>query len=266
VDPVTGHYSEYRANSDYAGLGIPREGADFFADSLKECERVIYPEDLPKVQTLLNRENILEEVRKNGFYTFQYRLMINGAPRYVSFKAAQLQEHNSPVLVIGINDVDARVKRDQDYERKLTSARNKANLDVLTGVKNKAAYRSFSEHLSQQIAEGQSIEYAIVLCRVDNLAQVNAAQGRPAGDQLIQNVCAVVCDTFVHCPVFRVAGDQFAVIVRGDSLRKIKALSAEMAEAFRSSGLSVSHGVAKYDGTESAASVFARAERLCFGE
>ena len=266
VDPVTGHYSEFRASSDYAGLGIPREGEDFFAESLKECERVIYPQDLPKVRTLLNRENILEEVTKNGVYTFRYRLMINGAPRYVNLKVARLTEHDRPVLVIGINDVDAQMRREQEYERKLVSASQKTNLDTLTGVKNKIAYRDFSEYLSRQIEEGQSVEYAVVLCRVNDLDRVNAAQGRTAGDQLIRDVCAVVCNTFVHCPVFRVAGDQFAVIARGESLRSMDSLIAKMAESCRKSSLSVSYGTAKYDGRGSAAAVFAEAERRCLGE
>ena len=262
IDPGTNHYIEYRASSDYAGLGLPTEGEDFFAQAQKEGRRLVYPEDLSKYQILLTKENILEEIEKNGFFSFQYRLLLDEEPKYVSLKAALVKEQDGWVLVIGVNNIDAQVKREQEYERKLFSARSKANLDTLTGVKNKAAYKNMSEYLSRQIEEGQSLKYAIVLCRVDNIAQVNESKGREAGDQLILDACGLICNTFKHSPVFRVAGDEFAVIAQGHDYESINSLVGKLADK-RTSEFAVSCGMAEYDGTESVASVFTRAEQLC---
>ena len=117
IDPATNHYVEYRASSDYAGLGLPTEGDDFWAQTLIESARHIYSEDVEKILTLITRENIMAEVKENGFYSLQYRLLIDGEPRYVSLKAVLVEEQGKPVLIIGINDIDAQVKQEQDNER-----------------------------------------------------------------------------------------------------------------------------------------------------
>ena len=270
IDPDTGHYMEYRASSAYAGLGVPKSGEDFFSQSQKEGTRLIYPEDLPKFQALLTRENIMSMLRRDGFYAFQYRLLLDGEPRYMSLKAALVEEQDRPLLLIGVNDIDAQVKHEQDYERRLSSARSEANLDALTGVKNRVAYDNMSKMLAHQIEEGETVQYAIVICRVYGLEWVNDAQGRAAGNQLIREACAIICDTFKHSPVFRVAGNRFAAIVEGRDYEHIDELIA-MLEANnqknRESGaVVVAFGMAKYNGRDSVASVFQRAEDLCGGE
>ena len=267
VDPDTGRYSEYTATEDYAGLGIAREGDDLFAQSKKESEKHVYPEDVGKFQSNFTRERVLEEIEKNGQFVLQYRMMLDGEPKYVSAKAVLVEEENGPQIIIGINNVDTQVRREQEYEQKLAAARSRANLDTLTGVKNRTAYENMSENLARQIAGGQPIQYAIVMCRVNDLARVNEEQGREAGDQMIREACAEICQTFKHSPVFRVTGDQFAAIAQGNDYEQIDALMAELEERERISreneGMVITCGMARYDGAESVTEVFARAEAQC---
>ena len=266
VDPETSRYIEYSSTKDYAGLNLPKEGEDFFAQSRKESEKHVYPDDVTKFQTLLTRDNILEEIKKNGYFAFQYRMLLEGEPTYVSLKAALVDEQDGPQLIIGINNIDAQVRREQDYERKLSAARSKANLDTLTGVKNRIAYENMSETLSQQIEGGQSVKYAIALCRVKDVALVNETKGRDAGDQLIRDACAIVCDVFKHSPVFRVAGDEFAAIAQGHDFECVDELVARMKETGENGEIAISCGMAKYNETERVSAVFARAEHLCRAE
>ena len=266
VDPVTSHYVEYSATADYAALGVPPEGDDFFAQSRKESERHIYPEDLEKFQTLLTRENVMREVEKNGFYSFNYRMLMNGEPVYLSLKAALVEEADGKKLIIGFNNIDSQIKREQEYARKLADARNRANLDTLTGVKNKTGFRILSDVLTRQIAARQTVRFAIALFRLDELEQINDDKGREAGDQLIRDVCATICGAFRHCPVFRVAGDQFAVVIQRNSFDHLDELMTEAKNRISVNGWNISSGVAKRDGAESVADVFARANQLCRGE
>ena len=164
------------------------------------------------------------EIARHGFLALRYRLLLDGTPHYVNLKAAMVEEQGRKLLIVGVNDIDAQVRHEQEFERKLSHARSRANLDTLTGVKTKSAYNNMSEQLSRQIEEGQNIRYAIVLCRVRALAQVNETQGREAGDQLIRDACAMICDIFKRSPVFRVAGDKFAVIVQGRDLDQLDGL------------------------------------------
>ena len=267
LDPTTGHYLEYTSTKDYEGLGISKEGDDLFVQSQKESVKHIYPEDVGKFRAMFTREKLLEEIKKNGLYTIQYRMMLDGEPKYVLMKAVQVEEQDGPQIIIGVHNIDGQVRREQDYEQKLAAARSKASLDTLTGVKNRTAYESMSAMLARQIEGGQSVQYAIVLCMVSDLQQVNETEGREAGDRLIRESCSVICEVFKHSPVFRVTGDQFAAIVQGHDYDHIDELVVELEEHNRSSrengGAVIACGMARYDGTESVTSVFERADALC---
>ena len=263
VNPETGGYVEYSATGDYAMLDLEKEGADFWATAREESVRHVYTEDVRKFQALLKLENVLKEIHEKGYFTLQYRMYLNGEPRYVTLQAAMVEEKDGPQLIIGINDVDDLVRREQDYERKLEAARNRANLDTLTGVKNRTAYDNMSQTLAHQIEDGQAVRYAIALCRVLGLQQINDTQGKEAGNQLIRDACAVVCDIFKHSPVFRVAGDQFAAITQGHDYEAIDALVGMLDENNAKGGPVIACGAAKYDGSGNVAAVFERADLLC---
>ena len=267
VDPATGSYGEYLAAEDYAGLNIAKEGDDFWAQAQKESARHIYPDDIEKFQSQLTRDNVMKEIADKGAFSLQYRMLIGGEPKYVTVQAALVEEKDGPQLIIGVNDVDDLVRREQDYERKLEAARSRANLDTLTGVKNRMAYENMSQTLTRQIEGGQSVEYAIALCRVIGLERVNRSQGKEAGNRLIRDACSRICLLFKHSPVFRVAGDQFAVIAQGHDYEHIDGLVADLESANRENGgMVIACGMAKYDGSGSVAAVFERADALCRGD
>jgi diguanylate cyclase (GGDEF)-like protein len=47
------------------------------------------------------------------------------------------------------------------------------------------------------------------------LKPINDTQGHVAGDEYIKASARLLCDIFVHSPVFRVGGDEFVVFLRG---------------------------------------------------
>ena len=81
--------------------------------------------------------------------------------------------------------------------------------DSMTNVGNKTAYtRSISDLKDTD-------EYGIVLMDANNLKMINDTYGHEAGDTYIQGCCKLLCDIFSHSPVFRIGGDEFAVILKG---------------------------------------------------
>ncbi|MBR5896521.1 MAG: diguanylate cyclase [Lachnospiraceae bacterium] len=81
--------------------------------------------------------------------------------------------------------------------------------DSMTNVGNKAAY-------TQRISDlKDDEEYGIVLMDANNLKMINDTYGHEAGDNYIKGCCKILCDTFSHSPVFRIGGDEFAVILKG---------------------------------------------------
>ena len=102
IDWETGHYIEYSASEDYASLGFGKEGEDFFRQGIIDGRRTVHPEDLPRYLEHFNRENVLREVRENGVFKLQYRLVIHGESRPVSLRIARFQEGEVQRLVAGV--------------------------------------------------------------------------------------------------------------------------------------------------------------------
>ena len=215
VDPVTDYYVEYSATRDYEGLGLTKEGSDFFGVSRAESSRAIYAEDLDRFLSMFTKEKMMKEIAQHGIYELTYRLMIEGAPTYVSLKAALVEEKEGSRLIVGVSNIDARIKREQEYANNLTEARNKAHIDALTGVKNKYASAEAEALLDRRIDADEPVAFAVTICDVNGLKKVNDEQGHQAGDQFIRNACMIVCKVFAHSPVFRIGGDEFAVISQG---------------------------------------------------
>ncbi len=102
VDPNTGNYVEFSAAKDFEGLGIAKEGEDFFADAQKNAAWAIYAEDIGMMLSEFTRDNILETVCARGAFTMNYRLMLNGEPTKVHLKAVLTEEKDGPCLIVGV--------------------------------------------------------------------------------------------------------------------------------------------------------------------
>ena len=58
--------------------------------------------------------------------------------------------------------------------------------------------------------------FGLVVCDTNNLKKINDSFGHVAGDEYIKKSAMLLCDTFVHSPVFRIGGDEFVVFLRGN--------------------------------------------------
>ena len=107
-----------------------------------------------------------------------------------------------------------------DKDEKINELGSIALRDSMTNVGNKTAFTNSISNLKD------SDEYSIVLMDANNLKQINDTYGHEAGDTYIKGCCKILCDTYSHSPVFRIGGDEFAVILKGrdyinrDSLMK----------------------------------------------
>ena len=142
-----------------------------------------------------------------------------------------MEELDGTQLIVGIIDVDAQKRKELEYLNNLTVAEKKANIDELTGVKNKNAYSEAENLLNEQIKTGKVKDYAIVVCDMNGLKDVNDTLGHLAGDQFIKDGCMLICNAFAHSPVYRVGGDEFVVIAQGKDLSKLDYLIEKIDKA-----------------------------------
>lgn len=126
--------------------------------------------------------------------------------------------------------------------------------DALTGVKNKAAYQDAERRIEEQMRQGHP-EFAVVVLDINDLKRVNDHFGHDFGDMLIVDACRLICKSFPHSPVYRVGGDEFAVILEGAEytnyvqlLENFKASIIEYNEnSPKDNQLSIARGIAIYN-------------------
>ncbi|MBR1642793.1 MAG: GGDEF domain-containing protein [Butyrivibrio sp.] len=103
-----------------------------------------------------------------------------------------------------------------DEEKENSKAfKSMANTDSLTGVRNKHAYMETEAQLNSWIREGAVEKLAVIVCDINGLKYVNDTKGHAAGDQLIKDACALICNLFNHGSVYRTGGDEFIVLLSG---------------------------------------------------
>ena len=188
-------------------LGL--DGSNFFEDTEKIFERVVHKDDLEMMITALKRQNFLSNIQKFGKLFLTYRMMIDGKSYYTSLFAVQSKE-NPDYIVVAIANVDEAKRMEIAY----TNAMDMANRDALTGVKNKRAYVQAEIELDEQIEREVQSAFAVVVCDINGLKQINDMLGHKAGDEFIKSSCSIICNVFSHSPVFRVGGDEFTVILK----------------------------------------------------
>ncbi|MBR4718640.1 MAG: EAL domain-containing protein [Lachnospiraceae bacterium] len=102
VDPDSGNYMQYSASRDYSELETSKVGLDFFADSMRDSQRVIYPDDFDYFMSVFSKKQIFDRVNNGEVYNIHYRLMINDVPTKISLRAGLVKEKDGPQLIVGI--------------------------------------------------------------------------------------------------------------------------------------------------------------------
>ena len=134
VDPETDAFVEFSSNGEYGQLGIEKSGEDFFNVSRQNMDSLIYPEDRDRFMAVFTKERVLSILKRDGAFTTKYRLMLNGEPVFISMKATLLEDEDGSHLVIGTNNIDAQMKREQEYQRRVAEAKLNAKNDFLANM------------------------------------------------------------------------------------------------------------------------------------
>ena len=185
-------------------------------------------------------------------------------------KAMRMNEDNENKLVIGVSNVDAQIKKENEYNQIIITAYEKANKDSLTGVRNKHAYVEMETEINEEIVEELQPEFAIVVLDVNNLKWVNDNLGHKAGDKFIIDACQIICESYQHSPVYRIGGDEFVVILRNADYRNRDKLLDDIRQKSLTNAyagkVTVSSGMSVYDSSvdKDVSSVFEKADVLMY--
>ncbi len=127
--------------------------------------------------------------------------------------------------------------------------------DDLTGLYNRRGFFTFGLQ-QMKMAKRLKADVYLIFLDIDNLKEVNDAEGHPVGDLLLQGVAGILKGTLRESDIIgRIGGDEFALLAmrsKGQGERALLTRIEEGAAAFRIKGhprsrLSVSMGLVRID-------------------
>ena len=99
-------------------------------------------------------------------------------------------------------------------------------------------------------------DLAIGIFDCNDLKNINDQYGHEKGDMYIKNACGKICKIFAHSPVFRIGGDEFAVVLMNSDFNNRDELIAQLDKKQNERNsvvksvwekVHIAHGIAVYD-------------------
>ena len=85
--------------------------------------------------------------------------------------------------------------------------------DTMARVANKAAYTEYVDKIYKKLRAKEHIDFTVVVVDINDLKKVNDTYGHEYGDRLIQNGASILKKVWGKRSVFRIGGDEFAVLL-----------------------------------------------------
>ena len=253
----------FAVKSDGDSRRLTGENESFFDLARRQVMQVIHPADRDHMEPLMHREAMLSAIDTEGVLSITVRGKRDGRYIYINFRCMRAEDER--YLIVALSDVDKKVRQKKAQEKAMRDVENRAMRDELTRVRNKNAYAELEDELQRAIDEGRAEPLAIVMCDVNDLKGVNDGQGHLAGDALLQDACKLICSIYSHSPVFRVGGDEFVAVLRGEDYTHRRELldqvRGQAREHLQDGGTVVAVGMSEYRNDSFITDVFERADR-----
>lgn len=113
-------YDVFNQESSYIKLKLLTTGENFFQECIRDIKKIVYPQDMEKMMSILNRDFLLSKLAEDQFFTVEYRLVVNGEPQYYRLKAlwSKVADDHIIIAVTNINKEEvARKEHEREMER-----------------------------------------------------------------------------------------------------------------------------------------------------
>ena len=102
--------------------------------------------------------------------------------------------------------------------------------DSLTGIKNSTAYTEAVKELNKDI-NCSNPNFGVLVADINNLKQTNDKFGHDIGNELIIHTAKILTDIFKRSSIFRIGGDEFAIILKDHDYDNYRILLEQMDDA-----------------------------------
>ncbi|QTE69381.1 GGDEF domain-containing protein [Clostridiales bacterium] len=160
------------------------------------------------------------------------------------------------LIVLGIILAVSIFATDRGVIRKMDKLEDRAYQDTLTGLQNRTAYYDYNDVLNKKEDTGDA-DFSIVMIDINFLKRMNDTYGHEQGNLYLQHAANLIRKVFEEEHVYRIGGDEFAVILEGKAQEgaeeRIRAFKEEAAKLQADDSLqpwekvSAAAGIAKYE-------------------
>ena len=161
-----------------------------------------------------------------GFLSFLTSSRLTKSLRKLTQAAEEINKGNYDVNLtsysndeIGVlnNTVNSLIKNLDEYISDLNAV---AYSDALTSVGNKSAFDARIAEIQKKIDDNNEyVAFAVAFLDCDNLKEINDEFGHDKGDIYLRNSCNFIRRTFLNSIVYRIGGDEFAIILEGEDYK-----------------------------------------------
>lgn len=269
IDFETGNYTKFISSVVITELEMPLNGEDFFEVALNNSPKFVHPDDLEREIKLYDKAAVAENLKENGSYSMIYRTLTNG--NVVHVRQTYIQCEDKKHILCCIENIEEEYRIQEEQRKNLQSVERMARLDELTGIKNKNAFSEYAQNVDERIRSGEDLNFGVVVCDVNDLKFLNDTRGHAFGDEVIRMTSRTICEIYKHSPVFRIGGDEFAVVLFGSDYEDREQLLEKIREVSEANsrvrtGPVIASGMSEYisDLDDDFTCVFERADELMY--
>ena len=104
INIETGTFREFSKSKEYASMKVPVGGRDFYEETRLNIERFVHPDDREFAKKLHQKDTMLKNLEDRKSYSYKYRLLINGQPKYFQF--TMMLAPDGKHFIISEKDID----------------------------------------------------------------------------------------------------------------------------------------------------------------
>ena len=124
IDIETGKYREFSTSRLYESMKVPRYCEDFYSETRENARRYAHPDDREYAESLYYKDVMQNLLKNKRSYSYQYRIMVNGEPRFFRFVLMLAKDKKHFVLC------DKDIQDEINYEKE---RREKQNTSITFG-------------------------------------------------------------------------------------------------------------------------------------
>lgn len=114
VDIESGKYTEFSPNEYYESMNVPKNWDDFYYDTKENAKKFAHPDDRDYALQFYDKDWIKEKLSKKRSYSYKYRIMVAGMPRYFQFTVIRANEGKNFVLCV--QDIEDEIRAEHELQ------------------------------------------------------------------------------------------------------------------------------------------------------